>query len=286
MGKRLRSALILSAVVFALPTLAQAASELHVTSKGDLTASDLVVIQKVGTTFFTRAQWEDSYVRISVQTSPSTIVTKNYGEQATVADITDGHAIDVEGTLMSGSETLTIVAKKIRDKALVKESKAVSGTVKSVDMVTQSFVVTDKKLGDVTVLASVPIQQGKRTVPLASLKKGDKAISVTGAYDFSSKVLSPLSIEIYQSKDIFKARNFQGTIKGISGTSLPTQIVVAAEGVEYTVYLSEKTLVVNKNRVPTGLRRFAEGDTVRFYGAIRETNLAEVDAEVVRDLNF
>ena len=34
------------------------------------------------------------------------------------------------------------------------------------------------------------------------------------------------------------------------------------------------------------LRALAAGDTVRFYGAIRQTNLQEIDAGIIRNLNF
>ncbi|TSC61395.1 MAG: hypothetical protein Athens041674_785 [Parcubacteria group bacterium Athens0416_74] len=280
-------ALLVSLGLF-VPGFASAASELHVTAKGDLSATGLTVMLKSGSTLYVRATWEDSFMRMVVTTNSNTVVSKNYGEKATVSDIEVGHRIDVEGQLVSGSDTVTIVAAKIRDAALVKESKTFSGTIKRVDGSSQSFVFTDKSLGDVTVvvLPSTPITQGKRQVQFSTLKAGDKVISMSGTYDYTAKTLSPAAIELYQSKDIFVAKNFEGTLKSVSRTTLPAQLTVSVSGIDYTVYLSEKSTVLSKNRSATSFRRFAEGDKVRFYGAIREANLSEVDAEVVRDLNF
>lgn len=280
-------ALLLSVAIFA-PGFAFAASELHVTSKGDISATGLTVMLKSGSTLYVRATWEDSFMRMVVTTNTNTAFAKNYGEKATISDIEVGHRIDVEGQLVSGSDTITIAAAKIRDAALVKESKTFSGAIKRVDSSSQSFVFTDKSLGDVTVvvLPSTPITQGKRQVQFSALKSGDKIISMSGTYDYTAKTLSPAAIELYQSKDIFVAKNFEGTLKGISGATLPAHLTVSVGGVDYAVYLSGKSTVLSKSKSATSLKRFAEGDKVRFYGAIRETDLSEVDAEVVRDLNF
>lgn len=275
-------------LVLLLPGLASAASEFHATTKGEISATGLVVMQKSGTTLFVRATWEDSFLRLVVTTNTATQITKNYGEKATIVDIEVGHLIDVEGKIVTGGESITITASKVRDVALVKESKSFSGSVKRIDSASQSFVLADKALGDVTVivLPSTPIAQGKRQVPFSTLKVGNAIVSISGTYDYSSKTLSPTAIELYQPRDVFIAKNFEGTLKGISSASLPAQLTVSVGGVDYIVHLSSKSTVLSKSRAASSLKRFAEGDKVRFYGAIRETNLSEVDAEVVRDLNF
>lgn len=91
---------------------------------------------------------------------------------------------------------------------------------------------------------------------------------------------------MYQDKSIFVERNFQGTLKSVSTVVLPATLVVTVGATDYTVYLADSSSVLRNNRKPTTLSRFVVGDTVRFYGAIRETNFEEIDAEVVRDLNF
>ena len=85
---------------------------------------------------------------------------------------------------------------------------------------------------------------------------------------------------------MFAPRNFEGTLKSISGTTLPATLVVTVSGTDYTVYLAKTTVVLKKNRSAATLGRFVVDDTVRFYGAIRQANFTEIDAEIVRDLNF
>ena len=121
---------------------------------------------------------------------------------------------------------------------------------------------------------------------MVDITAGDKILSVAGLYDYPSNTLTASNVEVFQSKTIFKPRNFEGTLKSISGTTLPVSLVVTVGSTDYTIYLNEKASVLKNNKKPTTLTRFVVGDTVRAYGSIRETNLTEIDAEIVRDTNF
>jgi hypothetical protein len=66
---------------------------------------------------------------------------------------------------------------------------------------------------------------------------------------------------------------------------------VTVSGVDYTVKISDKTPVQKKNRAPGQLTRFVAGDTIRFFGAVREEektlqDALVVDAEVLRNLSL
>ncbi|MBV9159817.1 MAG: hypothetical protein JO019_04445, partial [Candidatus Kaiserbacteria bacterium] len=111
-------------------------------------------------------------------------------------------------------------------------------------------------------------------------------LSAPGTYDYGSNTLAASALTIFQAKDVFVSKNFQGTLKALAGTNLPTTLTVTIDGVDYTVYLTAKTSILNNKKASVGLYRFAAGDTVRLYGKIRETNLSEIDAEVVRDTSF
>ena len=143
-------------------------------------------------------------------------------------------------------------------------------------------------LGTTTVRvgASTPIKKGARSVLFTDIAVGDKVLSVSGTYDYETGVLTATALEIFQDKTIFTPRNFEGTLKSISGTTLPATLVVTVAGTDYTVYLAKGASVLKKNRSAATLGRFVVDDAVRFYGAIRQANFTEVDAEVVRDLNF
>ena len=265
-------------------------SEIHITPDGIFSATNVVVYQKAGTSnFFSRVTWGDAYVRVTVLANKDTVITKAHGEPATVNDIREKDVLDVEGKLSSGEGALTIKATRIRDTSLQVESKNISGTVVSVNTGSSSLVLSNKTFGATTTVTLSPsaiIQKGVRTIGLGDVLPGDTILSASGAYDYTKNAFSTLLIEVYQDKSIFTPRNFQGTLKNISATTLPTTLTVKVGDTDYTVYTTESSDVFNSRRQPASLSRFVVGDTVRFYGAIRETNFEEIDAEIVRDLNF
>lgn len=121
--------------------------------------------------------------------------------------------------------------------------------------------------------------------------KGDTVVLADGVYDYSRNTLSASDIVVFQSKENFQPRNFEGKLKSIDGTSAPTILVVTIAGEDYTVMISSSTKVLKKNRSLVKLARFVVGDTVRFYGAIKENDKILYDklivpAEVVRNTSL
>ena len=271
--------------------LAASASELHITPDGKLTAKNVTVMQKSenGAVFFSRVAWGDVFLRMTVLTTPNNTtakITKNNGGAAAYADVQVGGVLTVEGTLSPNADSLLINATAIRDHSLNVETKNISGTIKILDARLGSFTLTDKKLGSITVVPPYDIQKGARTISAGELAVGDKVLSASGNFDYSTKTFTASDMEVYQDKSVFKARNFQGTLKSLSGTALPSSAVITVGKTDYTIYLAASAKVVSKNKAATTLQRFTLGDTVRFYGTIRQTNLQEIDAEILRNLNF
>ena len=277
-------------IALLLPVLASAtdSSELHITPRGTLSATNLTLLQKSGNNLFARAYWGNAFIRVTVLVGTSTVIAKNHGEKTTVVDVREGQLLDVEGTLASGSDSLIVNASGIRVLSLVTESKTLAGKVQSINPSALSFVLPNSKFGSTTVVApaSVPITKGARTIEFGDIAAGDKVLSVSGTYDYSNNTLMARSLEVFQDKTMFTPRNFQGALKSISGTTLPVTAVILVGGTDYTVYLSAKASVLKNNKCPGSLARFVIGDTVRFYGGIRQTNFTEIDAEIIRDLNF
>ncbi len=264
-------------------------SELHITPDGAFSAKNVVVMQKAGTSnFFCRVTWGNAFVRVTVLAHDSTAITKNHGEAATSNDIQEGDILDVTGVLFSGDGSFVVDATRIRDTSLEQESKTIAGTVQSINAAQSSFVLPNKTFGSttVTLAATTTIQKGARTIQAGDIAPGDKILSASGVYDFRTNTLAASSVNVYQDKTVFSSRNFQGTLKNLTGTSLPAALTVTVENTDYTVYLSAQASVLSKNKGAANLSRFVAGDTVRFYGAIRQTALTEVDAIIVRDLNF
>ena len=276
-------------LVFAFPAhAANPPSEISIKPDGTFFATNVVVMQKsekVGANLFSRVTWGSVFLRITVLASSAKII-KNNGGSATVEDIQIGDILDVEGTLAPGADTLLINATSIRDLSLNIESKNISGIIKTLNATLNTLTLMDKKLGAITVVAPYNIQKGARTISAGELVVGDKVLSASGSFDYSTKTFTAENMEVYQDKSIFKAQNFQGTLKSLSGTALPTSAVITVGKTDYTIYLAASAKMMSKNKAATTLQRFTVGDKVRFYGAIRQTNLFEIDAEIIRNLNF
>ena len=276
-------------LVFAFPAhAANPPSEISIKPDGTFFATNVVVMQKsekAGANLFSRVTWGSVFLRITVLAS-SAKITKNNGGSAALEDIQIGDILDVEGTLAPGADTLLINATSIRDLSLNIESKNISGIIKTLNATLNTLTLMDKKLGAITVVAPYNIQKGARTISAGELVVGDKVLSASGSFDYSTKTFTAENMEVYQDKSIFKAQNFQGTLKSLSGTALPTTAVITVGKTDYTIYLAASAKVMSKNKATTTLQRFTLGDKLRFYGAIRQTNLFEIDAEIIRNLNF
>jgi len=276
-------------LVFAFPAhAANPPSEISIKPDGTFFATNVVVMQKsekAGANLFSRVTWGSVFLRITVLAS-SAKITKNNGGSAALEDIQIGDILDVEGTLAPGADTLLINATSIRDLSLNIESKNISGIIKTLNATLNTLTLMDKKLGAITVVAPYNIQKGARTISAGELVVGDKVLSASGSFDYSTKTFTAENMEVYQDKSIFKAQNFQGTLKSLSGTALPTSAVITVGKTDYTIYLAASAKVMSKNKATTTLQRFTLGDKLRFYGAIRQTNLFEIDAEIIRNLNF
>ncbi len=283
--------LLASALFLAAPVFAASDSDLHIAPNGRLSAENVVVQQKSGANLFCRAIWGSAFVRIVVLTAPGGVaapIAKNHGEAATIDDVREGDILNVEGMLTTAADSLVINAIKITDLSLNRETKKVSGTVRTPDYGSSSFVLTDKIFGAVTVVAApgTAITKGVRSIVFGDIAAGDKVTAASGTYDYASKTLNASAVEVYQDKSIFVAQNFAGTLKSIAGTALPASVVVTVGKTNYTVYLGTSARVYSKNYVAVGLSRYASGDSVRFYGSKRQTNFEEVDATVIRNLAF
>ncbi|MDO8561423.1 MAG: hypothetical protein Q7S05_01200 [bacterium] len=291
---RISAQISLGAILFltlgAGAAYAASPSDIHITPDGKFSATNVVVFQKAGTSnFFSRVTWGDAYVRVTVLAQKDTVITRAHGEPMTSNDIREKDVLDVEGRLSSGEGALVIKATKIRDTSLQIESKRISGTVASVNTGNSSLILSNNIFGATTTVILLPsaiIQKGVRTIALGEVFPGDTVLSASGAYDYTKNAFSTSLIEIYQDKKMFTPRNFEGKLKSISATALPATLVATIGNADYTVYIAEGSSVLNSSRKPASLSRFVAGDVIRLYGAIRQANFGEIDASIVRDLNF
>ena len=278
------------ASIAALPLFTSAAySNISITRDGNAVLQDIRLIQKSGSAiFFSRAEWDNTFLRLTILPQDSTKIYTSRGDLTDISNVSEGDTLDVEGTLTLSEGTPQIKATSITDKSLAVAGKNLSGQVQSVDTTTNSFTMLSKQYGTtrVYVSATTTIQKGILDKKLGDISIGDTITSAMGAFNYETNVLQAATIYVYQDPGVFVAHNFQGTLNSKSGDTLPASIVVATKTGTYTVYLAANTTVLNNAKQSTSLSRFQPGDTVRFYGAARKTDLTAVDAEVLRDLSF
>lgn len=281
-------ALGIACLLLIVPLSARADSEIHISSTGELSAKRLTIMQIAGRNFFARGYWGNAFLRITLLANASTTITKSHGDPGALSDVHVGDLLDIEGTLAPGAETITVNLKNMRNTSADQAAKTVSGLIQRINASALTLSITDPILGSITVAvpASTPITKGARTIEFGELKTGDKIVSASGTFNYAASTLSANTLELYQDKALFVPRNFQGTLKSVAGTSLPTSAIIVVDGSEYAVYLNDTAFVWNKSKSPVSLARFVSGDVVRFFGSIRETNFLEVDARAIRDLNF
>ena len=268
--------------------------ELHISANGTILIKSGRVDQIVGNTFYLGLKWGELPMRFTMKTSGSTAVVKRYGGRASVSQINLGDYLDAEGEFFVGSDFFGMDALRVKDWSLQEESGVFSGVITELQPDERFTLLTTQKQTIVTRLATssaVSIKKGAVAIPFGRLRKGDAILLVSGIYDYSRNLLTADRIIAYQNKANFSARNFEGTLKQIVSAEIPATLIVVIGGVEHTVRLSDKTAVLKKNRSAAELRRFIVGDTVRFYGPLREeektlSDVLMVDAEIVRNLNL
>lgn len=285
--KKILSILLTLVVLAPLNLKAFSGSEVHITKDGLATITDAKVMQIAGGTLFTRMYWGDSYVRLTIKTNQNTKFYRGTGEVTTISEISEGDMIDVTGQL-TGGDILTLVTYTVKNTSLQKKQTTFSGKVQSVDVPTKTFILNDKKIGTVTVLATSTTRfvKGNRTLDLAHIVAGDTITKVAGDYNINTRTVVADSVVTYVDLNMFKPRNFQGSLKEIVSANVPGSIKVMIDGKTYSINITENTSILNTVRNKVSLNRFEVNDTIRIYGAIREVDEPIIDAEIIRNVSL
>ncbi|MEN9614313.1 MAG: hypothetical protein RLZZ347_620 [Candidatus Parcubacteria bacterium] len=262
--------------------------EVHITDDGKIVLHGAQIIQSAGTTFYARSNWGGSYMRWVIRTDENTKVTRRFGTETTIAEIKPGDIVSAEGDFMATSDSISVVAKKVKDWSLASDKVEFGGVVTTIATSSTQFEIKTSA-GNRIIISTTPdtsIIKGVIGIGFSQIKVGDKITNATGVYNHVSKVLNADALRVYQDKSVFLPRNFEGTIVNITGSSLPATMTVMIGTKNYTVELTDKTEVLNRKKVAVSLKRFFADDSVRLYGAIKQDNLTTITAEVVRNLDL
>lgn len=273
-------------------TVGAGAPEVHINRDGMMQLKSARVDQLVGTTLFLTMKWGQMSMRFTMKTDSQTVVIKRYGGASTVAQIKVGDYIDADGEFFVGSDFFGLNARFVKDWSLQEESETFSGKISEINP--DGAVVLQTGTGKsifVRAATSTNIRKGAVVIPWGRLMKEDSVTFADGIYDYAKNTLTANQIIIVQSQTPFTPRNYEGELRQIDSVQAPTTFTINVNGTDYRVKVNEKTLIFKKNRSAAQLARFVVGDTVRFYGGLREEEKTLrdeliVDAEVVRNLNL
>ena len=265
--------------------------EVHIIADGMMNVRGARIDQMVGTTFFLTLKWDDFPMRFIMKTDEKTRVTKRYGGTADVSQFKLGDYLDAAGEFFVGSDTFGMTARQVKDWSLQEESETYSGKILEIVADGLFTLQTPRKTVTLRIPSDASIKKGTVVIPLGRVMKGDSVALADGVYDYASNILTATSVVIFQSRAEFLPRNFQGTLKSIGGGAFPISLVVTVDGTDYTASITAATALLSKNRGSILLARFVPGDTVRFFGALRESEKTLrderiVDVQVLRNLNL
>lgn len=276
------------APVIPSPKTVGAPLALTIEENGDTVVEGARVTQITGSTLFASQYWVALPVRWIIRTDAKTALKHRFGNPIVLSQFSLGDFISIEGIFNGSSDSLGLDAKSIKNWSISTEGSTFTGTVTSAPDAGGAFIL---KIGDGSTVfvkpkATSTVIRGIVSIMPAAIALGDRVLETTGVYNHLNRSLVAESVKIFQDKQKFAARNFEGKLTRLDGITLPTVAAVNVGDKEYTVYFSDKTIILRKDRSKTTLQRFVVGDTIRFYGAIREAEWSVIDAEVVRTLEF
>jgi hypothetical protein len=262
-------------------------SDIKIDSLGNVVVQNAKITLIAGDTIYARLFWGESSIRMTIKTGKANSITKKYGELLKVSDMKVGDRINIEGYLEDGADSLTLYAKSVKNLSNEQEAGKFSGTIIGPTTGGYNLKTDEGETIKLSMNSSVVVEKGNRTLGFYDIKTGDRVLNVEGVFNHADKTLETNRIKIYIDLSVFKARNYQGTLKSLAGVDLPTTATVTVDGQDYTVKLMAKAAVLNNKRAPTRLSRFVIGDNVRFYGAIPEGDeLRYVIGEVIRNIDL
>ncbi len=288
------SSLLFVSSVYALapvipsPKTAGSPLSLTIQENGDTALDGARITQITGTTLFAVQYWRELPVRWIIRTDAKTRYTHRFGNPLVFSQLSVGDFLSVEGIFNGSSDSLGVDAMSIKDWSISTEGSSFAGKVTSAPDASGAFILQTEDGSTVFVKpkSGASIVRGVVSITPAAVAIGDRVLQTTGVYNHLDRSLVAESVKIYQDKQKFAGRNFEGTLVRLDGITLPTVAAVKVGDKEYTVHFSEKTEILRKNKSKATLQRFVVGDTIRFYGSVREAEWSVVDAEVVRTLEF
>ncbi|MEI6296434.1 MAG: hypothetical protein WCO84_02180 [bacterium] len=263
-------------------------SEVNINKDGHVSVQNAKIMQFSGGTIYARLFWNEAFIRMTIKTDKKTTVTKKFGESMSISEMKISDRINIEGDLDNGSDGLVMNAISVKDLSDERGQNKISGLIIGEATSTTGYVLKtpDNKIVTLLVDGSTAIDKGTRRVGMFEVKVGNTVESAEGVFNFGTNTLQVSHMKVFIDMTQFLPRNFQGTIKSISGTSLPTTMTVGIDFRDYVVKIARDSWVWNNKKANTQISRFVVGDTVRIFGSVPESDLNVINAGIIRNLNL
>ncbi len=238
-------------------------------------------------------------MNFTIKTDSKTQIVRRFSGRAEFSEVGVGDLLSVNGTLDTTATTPTILAKNIRDYSIEKRNMSFGGVIKSIDSASSSFMIGVHKNGEnkenkmtavgaeikVVVSSSTKITKGDVIIALSDLKVGDKVLVARGVLDTVSKALQASEVRVYAPKIDADKTVFEGVLKSVAGTTLPTTMVVTLHNnVDFTVSAPAGISILNKKNMLIPMSSIAVNDNIQIFGSVNATS-STINATLLRDLS-
>lgn len=257
--------------------------EVHITERGNVLVRGAKVTAISGNTISASTAWGGASMAWNVVTDGNTQFIRRAGGKSSISEISVGDFVSFQGALQTSvTSPFTVQAKIVRDWSIQKQNATFSGTVQSVDSVSQSFVLSSENRGNVTVFVSTStkVEKGGVSGVFSDIVAGVKA-TVSGLYNNLTSRIDADKVQIRVEKP--QPITVEGKIKTPpASTSAPTTMVVTMKDKDYTVSIASDTSVLNVFWLRIPLSSLKAGDNIRIYGLVNSAS-STIDATVIRD---
>ena len=264
-----------------------AGSQIQVTlhNDGAIHVNGLKAVAINGTTISGQVAYGTGVLNVAVTTDSNTKFTRRYGGASSLSQFVVGDYLAVDGTLTVSGNTFTIAAKKVEDNSIQMRNDSFGGIVSSVNTASSTFVLTSHERGmiTVTITGSTKFFLNNSTTTSSQVVVGAWVVA-TGLFNNLNRTVVADKVQIKESSFVRKTK-FEGTLKSVSTTTLPSVLIVTIGEKDITVNVPVGISVVNKKHLPIAVATLKAGDKLRVYGVVETTNNLVIDASIIRDVS-
>ncbi len=281
-----------------LTSIKNTKTELHINENGVVEARGLKVTSLRGAALVANLTLGSGTIVFTLTTDNDTKFNEISNGRVTLADVAVGDMLNITGNLASPTADLVInsgilvQARTVHILKIVKmvkpqEIKTITGVVRTVSSSPQSFAlsISDAKSFKVQVSSATKITKGSVAGTFADIVPDLKA-RVTGLVNAETNVIEASEIQVTVSAPATIRTILEGKLKATPNTiGLPAKLILAVNGVDYTVMVTAQTSILNRLWLTIPLASLRVGDEVRAFGLVN-TEAKTSEATVVRDISL